>query len=1066
LADDHPTEANRGDKMREEGTQLPSQAQRDPQLAPAQGESGGLVSETTREESSIPPQIEHQIGYALDELGAQNGHHTFEDICRYFAQSRIASNILYPTGPVASGGDQGRDIETFQTFLEKELGPHGAFLGLVSDELIVFCATIQQANIDSKILSDVETIVSAGRQPAAIYAFYTGHLVVSKRHALENNVAEIFGGTFEVIDRGTLAAQLAAPDLFWIAERYLNLPAYLRPPRPAEDASLPEWYLSDRDRWRERGSPQPNLADILDLKDGLRHATRVADARQDLPFWLNLARRTATDQAPQNVRHRARYEVAWATVQAQNDARPADELVRSLVEDVIAGEHFEPAAVEDATVLLTVWGNALRAGRTDLAAAELRQWNDALRTRLRTEIAAELRPTRRAGLLDCLGHLALQMDPLHMDVPAEMRDLPDVLEMIDESGELRPVQVTPEGWPHPIDLAETMAAWTELAGLLASAPLFPVTRFSWRLTFMTPILADEPGWRELVDAVDDAVQEASGAAAVAAIARDRGIALYSAGRFRTALHEMHTAKVKWWTGDTLRESLLSMLVIAECYRSLLLPQAATQHALAVAYAAHSDKEEVLDLVPTGLLLASEIAYESGAWFGALELAETGLAAQAHYVDIDMNPAAAAQFQRTVATVGWCLLAAREALPKFVPYVEQIARRVDILDGLTEITANSPLGDSDAVLRLIDEQLLGRALSDAGDTRTIRFKALGVDWTITSSNRFGDVRAAERMAAALQVVRVELYEDDLCLLPTCIRVRVEASTGALPLDGRVRWRSSNRDRDWHVRLTGYDGSALDAEAVSRELLFAITQILADASLVPQDLFLSAVESAYRRGLAYKLSSVRVYDELALPREVYTLAPRALVHPPADPAGFRAQEHLQLAWRSDAGPTYTAEESLRMAEERYVGSFELIPKTLARLGADVTFADHVRTLRKAGWLDWHIVQAVVNAALNDRVRREGIDTFDLDVVTRRTRELYALGDFEEDPQHPLELTASSLDLYRLGAIPVVLNRWRLGLHQRAPDFPAIDTFLRVRYGYWTDDVEHADPFPMATAESGTA
>jgi hypothetical protein len=34
--------------------------------------------------------------------------------------------------------------------------------------------------------------------------------------------------------------------------------------------------------------------------------------------------------------------------------------------------------------------------------------------------------------------------------------------------------------------------------------------------------------------------------------------------------------------------------------------------------------------------------------------------------------------------------------------------------------------------------------------------------------------------------------------------------------------------------------------------------------------------------------------------------------------------------------------------------------------------------------------------------------------------------------------------------------LELHQLTPDFPALEDFITHRYNFWTDDVEHADPF----------
>ena len=56
-----------------------------------------------------PLQITQQIRFALDTLGENNGHHEFEKICFAFGRRRISLNLLPATGPVSSGGDQGRD---------------------------------------------------------------------------------------------------------------------------------------------------------------------------------------------------------------------------------------------------------------------------------------------------------------------------------------------------------------------------------------------------------------------------------------------------------------------------------------------------------------------------------------------------------------------------------------------------------------------------------------------------------------------------------------------------------------------------------------------------------------------------------------------------------------------------------------------------------------------------------------------------------------------------------------------------------------------------------------------
>lgn len=60
-----------------------------------------------------------QLLFQLDQLSATNSHHEFEHICRHLARETITPNILPATGPVTAGGDEGRDFETFTTFIRR-----------------------------------------------------------------------------------------------------------------------------------------------------------------------------------------------------------------------------------------------------------------------------------------------------------------------------------------------------------------------------------------------------------------------------------------------------------------------------------------------------------------------------------------------------------------------------------------------------------------------------------------------------------------------------------------------------------------------------------------------------------------------------------------------------------------------------------------------------------------------------------------------------------------------------------------------------------------------------------
>src|SRR5438552_6736501 len=116
-------------------------------------------------------QVISQIRFGLEQLSSRNAHHEFEHLCRHLARARVCSNILPATGPVAAGGDQGRDFETFRTHLSSTPIANSTFIGLASSKPLAFACSLQKDRISRKIKSDVTTIVASGSTVEAIHFF-------------------------------------------------------------------------------------------------------------------------------------------------------------------------------------------------------------------------------------------------------------------------------------------------------------------------------------------------------------------------------------------------------------------------------------------------------------------------------------------------------------------------------------------------------------------------------------------------------------------------------------------------------------------------------------------------------------------------------------------------------------------------------------------------------------------------------------------------------------------------------------------------------------------------------
>ena len=1010
-----------------------------------------------------PAQVASQIRFALSELPAHNAHHTFEEICRHLTRQFICSNVLPATGPVSAGGDQGRDFETFRTYLRNELGPHGGFLGLVSEGTIAFVCTTQAQNIVAKVTQDINTICASGHPVHEIKAFSLLPVPVAARHSLESQTQELHGVRLELFDGQAIAEQLATPEGFWIAEQFLALPADLRPSQQRDDEGLSARYVELRSRWREKRTPDPTLGDLIDLKAGLREATFKQEARADLPFWLGLIREMLANPAlPASVRQRARYELVVATLRGLGDLRPTDEVARTYLHASIT--ESEPVRLEDASVLLMYVNGAARRGITTITASERGHWQSGLRHRVE-QLIVDAAPNRRASLLFVLGHLGFHPTLTGEEPPSASTE---------PSGTIRrhrnmPPTAVPAGAIPSSDLFGNvplvMSAWIELAEGLERTPLFPVDRLSEQLRVLTPMLFDHPGWRVLVDLVDKAVARVSGRSAVAHGVRDRALALLEAGYRLEALSEFHQVKIDWWSGDTIRGSLLAMLMIAQLYLVLRLPAAAKAHGLAVAFSASANADEDLaDLVPAGLLMAADADFVSGAWCGATELFELGLRAQDYFVEDGLDLEEHESVQGAILHLTHINACARDIAPTLAATVAAAGSRAGVQEIIDSVLERGQAPARGPWASFGSKDLAGPPFSDLGDTRCIRFAALGTDWHLKAPNDVESVRAAERFAAAAQVMLAELAREDLCIVPTRITVLIQQRRHATQnLSETVEALPSNDGRLWKVRLApAATPPSAGPDEVNRELLAILARILLEVSLLPQAEFLAIMKRAFQRGLGHMLSPARPYDELAgaaVSEEHFSETGRGRLSAPWDCLSGPHTAHGDLRWQEDPGPTYSRDQAKEMARNRYRNCAGALRETVAALRGSAQFIRTVKALRAEGWLDWHILTAVLNIVLN---YRHSWNAHDLRQPGARAAMVRAALEPEHDSSRlaPADLfTPHAMQQAREMGMLALVQRWGLELHQETPDFAAIERLLAARYGYWDDDVAHDDPFPGA-------
>ncbi|MFG3642437.1 hypothetical protein ACGF3C_19460 [Micromonospora sp. NPDC047762] len=1002
---------------------------------------------------ATPTLLARRISFELSELSAYDAHHEFEHLCRELSKARLVSNVLPATGPVAAGGDQGRDFETFHTYLATGLRFATGFLGLATSDTVVFACTLQRDNLKSKIKSDLKSICTQGTEVQRVYFFASSPVPVAQRHDLQKFARDNYQVELEILDGLAIAELLTGPDIFWIAETYLRLTADLRPPSPSGEPPLPGWYTALKLQWTVAERVPVNHGDFSQLVRGLRHATDTREARSDLATWLSLVEQFLAGGPDSDTAQRARYEIARATLRGTGDLRPAEHHVRAFFAEITS--MAAPAALLDASVLLQYATTATLAGEAALDHDELRNWATELRQHLTTLLEGTAAPGRRVGLLNAAASLSLHIDygalpqrwpegdPI-LDLPG---DAPDDLEGIAEI----------PAWVPLVDVGHAMSCLAELVGLLAEAPTYPVDSLANYFDMIAPILADHPLYDRVRGGLDEVTSRQSGDAAKAQRCRARAISMCRSGNWPAALRDLHEAKVAWWHGDTMRDALLSMRFISRVYSELAMPLAAKQYGLSVAYLAGVlPQRDLTDLVPAGLFAAANADHSTGAWLSALRMTHAAVVLHTQFAADPWDFERHQDLPTATAHAAMIQAAARHRPQLAGPVTQLIADAglAPFVDGLLAEDRTQWEWDEGTWRAQAERDLSGAPFCDAAPIRVFQFEALGQRWSVRCRNARPLVVAAEEFCAAAQILLVELATADPVLLPTTVDIDCELfAPGDEPAE-RAQPIPDNTCSRWKVHLPSEAPES--PEEINGQLLPILVQILGHNSLLPEGAFMKIVEGALGRGLAHKLTTADSYRRMTafFTREA---DPTDGVH--ADPLGdttepFPFTGAVALAAPTTPGPGYDWDAAERMIKERYTNASAMTRHTLPQAMGDASLREHFADLLADGRREWHLLMALANLVLNHRML---VGTGS--VPSRVTKDDLIREEQADDPMPSNGQIREQFGTFLATGVISAANSWGLQVNQVTPDIAAIEALLKTRYRYWDDDIDHVPVLPVS-------
>jgi hypothetical protein len=283
---------------------------------------------------------------------------------------------------------------------------------------------------------------------------------------------------------------------------------------------------------------------------------------------------------------------------------------------------------------------------------------------------------------------------------------------------------------------------------------------------------------------------------------------------------------------------------------------------------------------------------------------------------------------------------------------------------------------------------------------VSWEQLGIRWFIDWPNEYRSAQSAESFCAALQIPLTDLRSTELSLLPSDVFLSIDIH----PKEFEIEDISDNEKVALKIRLP--DGTSPFADHYKRaELVPAIAgAVLNTVSAMPQAEFMRVYEERLKTGLNLKIAPYAEYERLF--QEFY------------GEANF--SEHyshsLGIAWvppqtviRTNRGlscrfglhPGYDRSSSERVIQRRYKLCGQQVKYTVPKLLSDQRVIRTVAELRKEGWKDWHILQAIAGLRMNYIIQIRMPDERNIENLKSASKAIFEREEILTDPPIPGEL-----------------------------------------------------------------
>lgn len=968
-------------------------------------------------------ELVRQIRFSFEQLKSDNGTSDFEHICRYFSRARIVKNVIPATGPVQSGGDQGRDFETFHSYISS-LGISSNCSVAFSNAPIVFACSLEKNPLkkNGKIDKDVQEILKGSIVPERIYFFSGEDIPVGQRHKKENEVNANFGVELSIIDAQGLSEHLSDPDLFWIANQYLKIPNEFFPRLSGDN-----WYSNLYSSY-ENKELQLSFQEFADIKSALRHIYKDEDLKVDLNYWFNKLEPFITGTVFRSLKRNAIYEKFVAKLIGQNDINGLEGNIRDYFSDF--NDYNDPSSIEDAQILLSFVKNSKKVIGNNISNSEIEEYEKQL-----DQIILEQLELTESKNKKC-HYIEIQARIISFKV-GQNRNKNLIKSYVSKLEEMLPD--------------------------LKYAPLYPLEKLSNDLlNYITIYL--EIGYptdliEEFAEKIDLLLAERYGSYKIGESTRNRVRQYINNGKIQVAIDLLHKVKVKWFSNETMRGLILTSLQLSDCYSILKLDYAAKYYSMIAADMSilNKDKEDIFELIPESLLKTANSCYNTGSWINYIDLLAITINSF-HNFEKDFN---IYSDQKRASLIFYPAMIKMIAEKFDIPIEQMLEEKfknvtnyfsTEINDFLKEAQKeNDERFEAKRIIDGLSNEINGIPFNDLGERRKIVFNAIGINWTIEFCNDYETNSVGEQFASMLQIFIAEFINEELFFIRSDVFINLETTSNKEP---SFKKKESNIRSEWIAKLPFTENISLsDLQEYQNFYIVLITVIFRQFSLAKNQKFKSILDSKMNNGILEKVTFGNTYNNLYrefVLKQDFNESNRELFDNSNLSSQTTLKENPDLPWMSSLAENYSKENNITTVKKR----LELVSPvsiTLKKMKENPLFMSTVNELRKK-WCDWHIYLAFVNNIINYKFHK-----IDLKVSDSDFRDKYQIYFYKEEKDWmidiPMEVVSKeNLLLYmETTCLLTVLPSYGLENHSQTPNFKAIEEVLTKRFNFLEDGRE---------------